>query len=200
MSGRVCVRRSMLNVECCNVSSLSMSEISKAYEPQSVEDKWYDFWLDAELLHRRTRVRQSPPIPSSSRRRMSPACSPWATSSTTPSRTSSPARRAWTARKCSGCPAPTTPASPRRPWWKHAARRQAKSGTATIWAARNFWSTSGNGRKNTAASSSSNSKSSARRAIGRANGSRWTRSIRAACNECSSIFTKRASSIAANAW
>src|SRR6195256_2753354 len=22
-----------------------MSEISKAYEPQSVEDKWYDFWL-----------------------------------------------------------------------------------------------------------------------------------------------------------
>ncbi|MGE3310974.1 MAG: class I tRNA ligase family protein, partial [Limisphaerales bacterium] len=22
-----------------------MSEISKAYEPQSVEDKWYDFWV-----------------------------------------------------------------------------------------------------------------------------------------------------------
>ena len=22
-----------------------MSEISKAYEPQSVEDKWYEFWL-----------------------------------------------------------------------------------------------------------------------------------------------------------
>ena len=22
-----------------------MSEIPKAYEPQSVEDKWYDFWL-----------------------------------------------------------------------------------------------------------------------------------------------------------
>ena len=38
------------------------------------------------------------------------------------------------------------------------------------------------------------------RAIGRANGSRWTRSIRAACSACSWIFTRRDSSIAANAW
>ena len=30
-----------------------MSEISKAYEPQSVEDKWYQFWLDAEMFRRR---------------------------------------------------------------------------------------------------------------------------------------------------
>jgi valyl-tRNA synthetase len=28
-----------------DVSPLIMSEIPKAYEPQSVEDKWYDFWL-----------------------------------------------------------------------------------------------------------------------------------------------------------
>jgi valyl-tRNA synthetase len=28
-----------------NVSLLIMPEISKAYEPQSVEDKWYEFWL-----------------------------------------------------------------------------------------------------------------------------------------------------------
>ncbi|HTV42929.1 MAG TPA: valine--tRNA ligase [Candidatus Sulfotelmatobacter sp.] len=27
-----------------------MSEISKAYEPQSVEDKWYQFWLDEEFF------------------------------------------------------------------------------------------------------------------------------------------------------
>jgi valyl-tRNA synthetase len=27
-----------------------MSEISKAYEPQSVEDKWYQFWLDGEFF------------------------------------------------------------------------------------------------------------------------------------------------------
>ena len=27
-----------------------MSEISKAYEPQSVEDKWYQFWLDAKFF------------------------------------------------------------------------------------------------------------------------------------------------------
>ena len=38
------------------------------------------------------------------------------------------------------------------------------------------------------------------RATGRANGSRWTRNIRAACRRCSWSFTKRASSIAANAW
>ena len=27
-----------------------MSEISKAYEPQSVEDKWYQFWLDGNFF------------------------------------------------------------------------------------------------------------------------------------------------------
>ena len=27
-----------------------MSEISKAYEPQSVEDKWYQFWLDQKCF------------------------------------------------------------------------------------------------------------------------------------------------------
>src|SRR5215469_13545285 len=27
-----------------------MSEISKAYEPQAVEDKWYQFWLDGKFF------------------------------------------------------------------------------------------------------------------------------------------------------
>jgi valyl-tRNA synthetase len=27
-----------------------MSEISKAYEPHSVEDKWYQFWLDGKFF------------------------------------------------------------------------------------------------------------------------------------------------------
>src|SRR5450631_4910460 len=27
-----------------------MSEISKAYEPQSVEDKWYQFWQDGKFF------------------------------------------------------------------------------------------------------------------------------------------------------
>ena len=27
-----------------------MSEIPKAYEPQSVEDKWYQFWLDGKFF------------------------------------------------------------------------------------------------------------------------------------------------------
>src|SRR5215469_17786222 len=34
----------MLSVEC--FPFWIMTEISKAYEPQSVEDKWYRFWLD----------------------------------------------------------------------------------------------------------------------------------------------------------
>jgi valyl-tRNA synthetase len=33
-----------------NVSLLIMPEISKAYEPQSVEDKWYQFWLDRKCF------------------------------------------------------------------------------------------------------------------------------------------------------
>ena len=103
---------------------LSMSEIPKAYEPQSVEEKWYDFWLKHELLRRQPRLSQAGLSRSSSRRPTSRACCTWGTSSTTPSRTSSPARRAWTARKSSGCPAPTTPASPRRPWSKKTLRKQ----------------------------------------------------------------------------
>jgi hypothetical protein len=27
-----------------------MSEIPKAYEPQAVEDKWYQFWLDEKCF------------------------------------------------------------------------------------------------------------------------------------------------------
>src|SRR5499425_554248 len=27
-----------------------MSELSKAYEPQAVEDKWYQFWLDQKFF------------------------------------------------------------------------------------------------------------------------------------------------------
>jgi valyl-tRNA synthetase len=38
----------MLGVECSPFEI--MSEISKAYEPQSVEDKWYQFWLDQKCF------------------------------------------------------------------------------------------------------------------------------------------------------
>src|SRR5688572_16723986 len=39
---------SRLNFKSCNPVNpvFYMSEISKAYEPQSVESKWYQFWLD----------------------------------------------------------------------------------------------------------------------------------------------------------
>jgi len=47
-----CVRRSFAGLrpqitQACpaNCDCICMSEIPKAYEPQSVEDKWYDFWL-----------------------------------------------------------------------------------------------------------------------------------------------------------
>ena len=95
-----------------------MPELAKAYEPQQVEDRLYAKWQDggcfranpksaeAALLHRHAAAQRHGQAARS------------ATCSTTPSRTSSPARRAWRARKCSGCPAPTTPDSPRRPRWR----------------------------------------------------------------------------------
>ena len=64
-----------------------------------------------------TPTRTSPPTPSSSRRPTSRASCTWATPSTTRSRTRSSAGGAWRATTPCGCPAPTTPASPRRTWW-----------------------------------------------------------------------------------
>src|SRR6266496_3130284 len=35
---------------CPSVVKIFMPEISKAYEPQSVENKWYQFWLDERFF------------------------------------------------------------------------------------------------------------------------------------------------------
>ena len=35
----------VIGSHACWIEKIFMSEIPKAYEPQSVEDKWYDFWL-----------------------------------------------------------------------------------------------------------------------------------------------------------
>ena len=68
------------------------------------------------------------PIPSSFRRRTSPAFSRWAMCSTTPSRIFSRAAREWKARKCFGCRARITPASPPRRWSNgNCARTKAKT-------------------------------------------------------------------------
>jgi len=77
-----------------------MSEISKAYEPQSVEDKWYAFWLKA-VASRRMRSPPSPRIPSSSAAECHRHAAHGAVLNNTIQDILS-ARPAWTARKCSG--------------------------------------------------------------------------------------------------
>ena len=78
------------------------------------------------------------------------------------------------ARKCSGCPAPITPASPRRPWWRRRCARRRDKAPRRSRPRGVRRRRSGSGRRSTAASSSSSSRSSAARATGRANASRWT--------------------------
>ena len=65
--------------------------------------------------------------------------------------------RCW-ARKCSGCRERITPGSAPRPRWKSISAQRRKRRRDTIWDARNFSGASWNGRTNTAASSSNNSK------------------------------------------
>ena len=177
-----------------------MSEIPKAYEPQAVEDKWYQFWLDRKFFvadPQSAKPAYSIVIPP-----------PNVTGVLTMGHVLNNTIQDILARKArmDGKEVLWLPGTDhagiatQNASWNARSRKPARSNIATIWAARNFWRRSGNGRKNTAASSSSSSKSSARRATGRANASRWTRNIRAACNACSWSFTKRASSIAANAW
>src|ERR1039458_2244466 len=161
-----------------------MSEIPKAYEPQSVEDKWYDFWLKQGCFTADP-ARVSPKRPAYSIVIPPPNVTGVLTMGHVLNNTIQDilARKA----RMDGKEVLWLPGTD-------------QSGIATTWAAKNFSNASGNGRKSTAASSSSNSRNSARRAIGRASGSRWTRNIRAASRRCLSSFTKRASSIAANAW
>ena len=56
-----------------SILEICMSEIPKAYEPQAVEAKWYQFWLERSCSSP-IRLRRSRRIPLSFRRRTSPAC------------------------------------------------------------------------------------------------------------------------------
>ncbi len=171
-----------------------MSEIPKAYEPQSVEDKWYDFWLKQNCFTADpARVSQAPaysiviPPPNvtgmlhmghvlnntiqdilARKARMDGKEVLWLPGTD----------HAGIATRGHGA---------KQTLKKEEKKIQARPRPRGIPQAR-----LGSGRKSTAASSSSSSRSSAARAIGRANGSRWTRSIRAACRRCSSSFTRRA--------
>ena len=101
-----------------------------------------------------TRRAASRPTASSSRRRTSPGRCTWATRSTTRSRTSSSAGGGCRASTPSGCPAPTTPASPRRPSSRGGCSRKRRR-PATTSAARRWSSASGPGRTSTRPASSS---------------------------------------------
>ena len=98
----------------------------------------------------------------------------------------------------SGCRAPTTRASPRRPSSRRSCARKRKP-AATL-AGKNLSRRSGPGAKRRAASSSSSCRPSAPRPIGAARSSPWIRPTRRPCSGCSSIFTARDTSTAASAW
>ena len=124
-------------------------------------------------LPRRARPGAAGPTPSSSRRPTSPACCTWATRSTTPSRTSSRATTACSARTPAGWSAPTTPASPRRTWSRRCCAPRASP--RRTWAARSSSPACGSGARSTAAPSSSSSSAWAARATTTASASPSTR-------------------------
>ena len=102
-----------------------MSEIPKAYEPQAVEEKWYQFWLDRNCFTANphsAKPAYSIVIPPPN---VTGVLTPGARAQQHHPGHPGAARRAWRATKCSGCPARTTPASPRRRWWS---ARLKKSG------------------------------------------------------------------------
>ena len=176
-----------------------MSEIPKAYEPQSVEDKWYDFWLKhgcftadpARVTDKRPAYSIVIPPPNvTGMLHMGHVLN-----NTIQDILARKARM--DGKEVLWLPGTDHAGIATQVQVEKALKKEERN---TISAAKNSSSASGSGRKSTAASSSSSSRSSAARAIGRANASRWTRSIRAACRRCSSSFTRRASSIAANAW
>lgn len=124
------------------------------------------------------------------RRRMSRDSCTWATHWTAPCRISSSATSVCRATMCSGSPARTMQASPRRSRWR--SRLPRKASRSTIWAVKNSWNGYGSGRKNTAIPSAVRSASWAPPATGPGNASPWTPYAPALCRKCSAPSMKRA--------
>jgi len=168
-----------------------MSEISKAYEPQSVEDRWYQFWLDRKCF-------VADPARVSAKR---PAYSivippPNVTGVLHMGHVLNNTIQDILARKAR--------MDGREVLWlpgtdhagiategmvtKQISKEEKKSKHVVT----NSSSGSGRGRKNMAVSSSASSRNLAARVIGRANASRWTPITSVTCSASSLTFTKRA--------
>ena len=157
----ICIRGGCFD-DCCAVA-----ELPKTYDPNAVEPKWYQHWLErgyfqADAKSPKPRVLDRHSAAEHHRRAHDGAC-PEQHDPGHPraARAHAGARSALAAR------ARITPASPRRRRSRKTfGRRKRRRGT--ILGARNSSVAWWNGRRNTAASSSSNSSGSAAPAIGRA--------------------------------
>ena len=170
-----------------------MSEISKAYEPQSVEDKWYQFWLDGKFFRRERTFRQARRPPSSSRRRTPGVLTMGHVLNNTIQDILCRKAR-MEGKEVLWLPgtdhagiatqnAVEKSVSKKAGEIKHRDDLGRDAMVAKIW----DW------KENTAASSSSSSRSSARRATGRARATRWIRNyLRCVQRVCSWTSTRRA--------
>ena len=166
-------------------------EIPKAYEPQSVEDKWYHFWLEQNCFTANAKSPKPaysiviPPPNVTGMLHMGHVLNNTIQDILTRKARMDGKEVLWLPGTDHAGIA--TQMQVEKTLQERGAQNQARSRARRISQAR-----LGSGKKSTAASSSISSRSWAARAIGRANASRWTRSIRAACRRCSWSFTKRA--------
>jgi valyl-tRNA synthetase len=168
-----------------------MSEIPKAYEPQSVEDKWYDFWLKqgcftadpARVTDKRPAYSIVIPPPNvTGMLHMGHVLN-----NTIQDILSRKARM--DGKEVLWLPGTDHAGIATQVQVEKALKKEERL-TKYDLGRENSSSACGLGRKKRAASSSTSLKSSGARAIGRANASRWTRSIRGACRRCSSSYTR----------
>ena len=150
-----------------------MSEIPKAYEPQSVEEKWYQFWLAGKFFvanEKSTKPAYSIVIPPPNVTGM--LHMGHVLNNTIQDILSRKARM--DGKEVLWLPGTDHAGIATQTMVEKQLKKEEKK-SRTILAARNFFSASGSGRKSTATSSSTSSKNSVAPAIGRVNGSRWTR-------------------------
>ncbi len=120
-------------------------QIEKVYEPQRFEPHWAQWWIDSGIFRAYCQARRARIFArhSAAQRHRLAAHGPHAGAHRDRCHRPLASHAAATTR--SGCPAPTTPASPRR-WWS-SANSPKKASIAATWAARNSKSASGSGRR-----------------------------------------------------
>ena len=173
---------------------MSKSEMPKAYESASIEEKWYSSWENNRLFHGEPKPGKKPysiVIPP-------PNVTGILTMGHVLNNTLQDILIRWhrmMARKSAGSPAPTTPESPRKAAWKNSSVKKRESDAKTS-DARSSSSGSGPGANSTAEPSSANSANWEPPATGSASVSPWTKGSPTPSTRSSSSSTTRATSIA----